>query len=454
MIANAKPLINITSTSISILETLLVNISLNASDLDDDTLVFTSNLSEFTMLNNAMLWYTNLTSSGAYTSKITVNDSADEDSAIINIEIINARDLDNDGNPDFNETDDDNDGISDENDFLIGNISAINTTIPISIIINGTSNLSKLFNGTFAVNISNGSETIIELNFTFNSSSTLDFGNLTINRTTSGNSAVSIRGVPNLFEYKKIIFLEKINTNVNSVCIKDADAGFDAISGACNLADELLLICDNSPFGQYACLDTGARYKITGLSHSAVKELCRDIDGDGYGTGCSAGSDCNDNDASKTTDCSNTNPAIFSQLNSAGSGVGGGPFFVCNKDWQCSEWSACVNKLQTRQCNFIKVPQHVQENPCPEETKFPATSQTCEAKMEKLKTTAAIPKNIEDKKLLTKQNIAQNLSSNKLESITGQAVKLGPEGFNRGIFIVIMEVAVIVGAYLAIKQIL
>ena len=108
---------------------------------------------------------------------------------------MDARDLDNDGNPDFNDTDDDNDGILDVNDFLLGNLNNINTTLTINLTINGTTNLSKLFNGTFFINISNGIDTIIEFNFTFNQNNTLDLGSITFNRTTNGSSAVSIRGI-------------------------------------------------------------------------------------------------------------------------------------------------------------------------------------------------------------------------------------------------------------------
>ncbi|MBI2101445.1 hypothetical protein HYT53_02440 [Candidatus Woesearchaeota archaeon] len=66
-----------------------------------------------------------------------------------------------------------------------------------------------------------------------------------------------------------------------------------------------------------------------------------------------------------------------------GSGGGGsGISYVCNMDWQCSEWSDCIDGLQTRQCNFVKVPQHSQETPCPEESKPLITSKKCEVKEE------------------------------------------------------------------------
>ncbi len=383
-ILNAKPSINITTQAITILETQLANISLNATDLDNDPLNFTSNKSDFILSNNALLWFTNLTSSGVYFVNVTINDSSDIDSVIVNVTVIDARDLDNDGNPDFNDTDLDNDGIQNQDDFLQGNLSSINTTLTLNFTINGTSNLSKLFNGTFTINITNGSDEIIDFNFTFNSSNTLDLGGLTINRTTNGSSAVSIKGNFTLFS-TKTIFLEKINTTAKAVCIKDADASFDAISSSCDSTNETLLKCDNTTSGQYTCFDTGTRYKITGLSHSAVKEQCRDVDGDGFGVGCAAGSDsCDNNPSQHTSDgCNPPSPSPSGGGGSSGGGGGGGgggtAGFVCNMDWKCGEWSVCINGIKTRQCDFAKVPQHVQDAECPTLEKSPLSSQKCEA---------------------------------------------------------------------------
>lgn len=65
---------------------------------------------------------------------------------------------------------------------------------------------------------------------------------------------------------------------------------------------------------------------------------------------------------------------------SSSGGGGGAAGFICNMDWQCGEWSGCLDGLQTRQCDFVKVSQHWQEIPCPEESKPPVKSQTCEVK--------------------------------------------------------------------------
>ena len=164
--------------------------------MNNDALTFTANDSRFSLEGIHLIWNTNLTDDGVYSVNVTVNDTEDIDSKIVTVTVLDVRDLDSDGNPDFNDTDDDNDGISDTNDFLSGNLSSINTTLTIiNITVNGTSNLSKLYNGTFFINITNGTHPIVEFNFTFNASNTLDLGSITFNRTANGSSAVSIRGL-------------------------------------------------------------------------------------------------------------------------------------------------------------------------------------------------------------------------------------------------------------------
>ncbi len=382
-IENAIPSINVVNSLISIEETQLANISVNATDLDGDSLNITSNNSEFKLEGDNLIWNTNLTSSGIYEVNITADDGYSTESATATVIVSDARDSDNDGNPDFNDSDDDNDGIIDDNDFLHGNLSSVNTTLSLGITINNISNLSGSFNGTFLVQVTNGSDLLIEFNFTFNSSNRLDLGNVTINSTSNGSSAISIKGTINLLNATKTFFLEKMNSSVKSVCIKDANAGFDSISPACDSSNETLVLCNNSSSGQYSCFDTGTRYRINGLRHSAVKELCRDNDGDGFGSGCAAGDDCNDGDASKTTDCSSPSSGSSGSGGSSGGGGGGGGGgsfgYVCNMDWQCGEWSGCINGFQARECSFVKVPQHVQQNACPVIDDKPQASKSCEA---------------------------------------------------------------------------
>ena len=233
---------------------------------------------------------------------------------------------------------------------------------------------------------------------------------LTINRTLNGSSAIAIRGL-NLFNSTKNVFLDKVNATVQSVCVKDADSSFESISSKCDGSNETLVACNNQSTGQYACFDTGVRYMVTGLNHSAIKEECIDNDGDGYGVGCSAGTDCDDNDRSKTTSCSsgsNNNGGGGSGGGGGGGGGGGAGGFVCNHEWQCSDWNICANVFQTRECNFAKVPQHVQDAECQDENKIPATTKTCEIKKEIIA--------VNESKLISEQIQQTNLSGAAIKS--------------------------------------
>ncbi|MEK6869306.1 MAG: hypothetical protein AABX74_03700, partial [Nanoarchaeota archaeon] len=312
-IRNAKPVINITLDSVTVNETQKVNITVNASDIDNDALNFTTNdSSKFSLNGIYFIWNTGLTDSGTYNFNITANDTEEIDSKVLTVIVLDARDLDNDGNPDFSDTDDDNDNINDDNDFLLGNASSINSTpsLNLNLTINGTTNLSKLFNGTFPIiitanisnNLTNATLRLVEFEYTFNSSNILDFGKITTNYTTAGFSGISLRGFTRpSSNFTKNFTIDKVNSTAKAVCIKDADASFESISSACNGNSEFLINCNNVTINGYTCFDTGTRYKITGLNHSSLKELCVDNDGDGYGDGCNLGSDNCDSNPSQHT---------------------------------------------------------------------------------------------------------------------------------------------------------
>ena len=372
IIKNTAPKINMTD-SITVNETQKVNISVSAFDIDNDLLTFDIDDPKFMSTDGTnFIWQTTLADSGTFDVNIIVNDTEDTDSKIVKVIVLDVSDMDNDG-------------IPDENDFLLGDAEDINTTLPLSLAINGTSNLSKPYEGTFLVEIINGNSTIVEFNFTFNSSSILDLRNIILNRTVNGSSAISLKGL-NLSKLNetKTFFLEKINSTVAAVCIKDIDTSLINISSECNSDNEFLVNCNNQSSNGYTCLDIGTSYKVVGLSNSVVKELCIDKDGDKYGTGCSLGFDCNDNDASKNTDCS-TN-SISSSGNSgsgpssSGGGGGGGSAsaFTCNMDWSCTDWSACENGWETRECSFVKVTQHKSTEECPVINKPPQMARKCE----------------------------------------------------------------------------
>ncbi len=91
------------------------------------------------------------------------------------------KDTDNDGIPDTEDDDLDNDGINDTIDFLIGNISNVNSNlINLDISVDSSANLSANLSGRKRVKFSQGNNTLLEFDFDLGNNSMLDLTNLSI----------------------------------------------------------------------------------------------------------------------------------------------------------------------------------------------------------------------------------------------------------------------------------
>jgi len=270
-IRNSAPLID-PLDPIEINETQTINITVNASDNDNDMLFYSINDSRFNQSNNSFVWHTNLTDSGFYVVLISVNDSSLKVNITLNITILDASDSDNDGNPDFNDSDDDNDGINDSCDTLLGNSSYISSSgiSNLSIFINNSSNLTQIFNSTLPVNITSNNKTLIFFEWNF-SNSTLYLNKIKINKTTiNGYNAISVQGI-NLLNKTKTIYLQ--HASGNKLCILDKEnASISEITSSCNGNNEISLSCDGQWHNNYRCTLQNDTYKIENLSHTALKE--------------------------------------------------------------------------------------------------------------------------------------------------------------------------------------
>ena len=169
--------------------------------------------------------------------------------------------------------DDDNDGLNDTQDNIIGNSTYIQNNFDnITVNVNGT-NDPLTANGISNVTIKENNNSVVEFEFNF-SADILDLSNITILKQTSNDSGSIIVSGINLPENKtKTIYIDNLNPVINTICIKDEEiASITEITINCNGTSELLLTCDSVEIEGYKCTDLGTRYEVTGLIHSGIVE--------------------------------------------------------------------------------------------------------------------------------------------------------------------------------------
>ena len=298
-IQNSPPLLS-SINNISVNETDQINITLSATDLDGNGLVYSINDSRFTELNSTSFQMnTTVNDSSIFTIRANVSDNITSDYQDVTITILDRQDSDSDNIIDLYDTDDDNDGLVDLSDTLVGNSSFITTsTITASVKINDSTNISgNAFTDTNNVSVYNGDDLILVFDFNF-SENTLNLANLTLDiQNTSTSGSIVISGLTLQSGQTKTAYIDDLDSTNTSVCVDDkADATIANISANCNEDNETLVICNGNSYGAYTCTDLGTRLKITGLNHSALSEQCVDVDGDGYYDEDCGGTDCNDDD--------------------------------------------------------------------------------------------------------------------------------------------------------------
>jgi subtilisin family serine protease len=266
---NYPPII-ISASDLEVIETEMAQADINATDIDGDILLYYYSAP----LNESGQWVPIMNQSGEYNVSVIVSDGQANSTASFTITVLDAPDYDGDMIKDSIDTDDDNDGILDVNDFVLGNVSNLITLLDdVQISING-SLLSAEVNGLGLVNISNGS-IFVSFNYMFNSSNVLDFSEVILNSTRISNQHyVAIRGITLSGNEKKTISLKNYSVVSNSICVKDAEINsFDEFTSRCNGADEVVVRCPGSA-GGYSCTYAGGIYTISGLNHSGVREFC------------------------------------------------------------------------------------------------------------------------------------------------------------------------------------
>ncbi|MBN1157260.1 PGF-pre-PGF domain-containing protein, partial [Candidatus Woesearchaeota archaeon] len=235
----------------------------------------------------------------------------------------NQKNFDNDSQGDACDNDDDNDGIADASDYLLGNSSDINTTMNITI----TSNNATIF-------FKEEDNMFVELNSS-DLNESINTKELVVEKNSKG---ILISGIKLKDNKTKTVYIAKL-PGYNTICIDDAEiTTITQISSGCNQVNEYFITCDGTVQQGYSCNLTAdnTTYKITGLKHSGVQQQCQDADGDGYGNYCAAGTDCADDDGTinpaasevcrdgKDNDCDGSIDENCQSTTSSGGGGGGG----------------------------------------------------------------------------------------------------------------------------------
>lgn len=331
------------------------------------------------LVNEGVLltFYKDTDGDGYYSNPVQACEPPDEGYATGVNKIDNCPDIANE-----DQSDADSDGVGDACDSLKGSNVNTNKEGGLSVEIGGSKDLDQEFSGTKQVKMSDvDSNPIVEFDWVFDTDSVLDLSGVTVNTDESaGTGSVQVNGLVLPSGVTKTVYVNKLTTS-NAVCIKDADnALVTEISSGCNGADEVQLSCSGTT-GAYTCtVESDNRYKITGSTHSAIKEYT----------------------------ITQTMTVSSGSSDSVGSSGGGS-----HCEYECVSWGACINGKQTRTCTPNMY--------CDEKSNNQAsTERTCSTKENtpvESKSTETIP--IESEQ--GNQPVQKKVSSNK-DTFTGRVI--------------------------------
>lgn len=182
----------------------------------------------------------------------------------------NYSDSDSDGIKDCVDTDNDNDGIADSEDKINGGSSDLSTNVPggLALYVNDTQDAAS-YAGVGRVKIANSSGcVIVEFDYDFSNALDLTSVNVTLGNE-SGFGSLIIRGI-NLSgqNVTKIAYIDRL-AGTNTICIIDDEVDSIIVEGDCS--NGIKLSCPGAN-GDYSCELADNRYKVSGLTHSAVAE--------------------------------------------------------------------------------------------------------------------------------------------------------------------------------------
>tara|TARA_Y100000310_G_scaffold345858_1_gene471574 strand:+ start:4848 stop:7985 length:3138 start_codon:yes stop_codon:yes gene_type:complete len=276
-------------------------INYTVEDHDGDDLTIEINDTRFTEEDGYFTWQTLMEDQGQVNVEITASDGLATTSQILVLQINNntnesIRDIDGDGIPDHMDPDADNDGVLDSEDSVVGDTEAIESNIEnLGISIGGSSDLSQPITGQQNIQIEDNGNTLLEFDFDFDSNN-LELNNIEITKqpAEADQGMLVINGI-NLPEGQtKTVFVDKINSTSEFICIKDIE-DVTSITQSCFGENEIPIYCDGQVYEGYTCTDLGNQLRVDGLKHSGIQEAQEiDADFDNFNNQ----EDCNDNNPS------------------------------------------------------------------------------------------------------------------------------------------------------------
>jgi len=199
---------------------------------------------------------------------------------------------------------------------IIGNLTTLTSRIGLSLY----SNLSLL---NLSANYSKKSQLvqfksgdIVRVEFNWNFSQPLNLDNINIEKQSSSDTRgyILVKGIP----ASKKVFVDRI-ANYSKVCAKNSElSSISDLSQNCDDSGEIILDCPETISG-ISCSISGNFFQVERLTSSAVRE--------------------------------------FQATNN------------CAQNWNCTAWSACISKIQTRTC--------ADRNNCNNLSGKPITNQSC-----------------------------------------------------------------------------
>ncbi len=198
---------------------------------------------------------------------------------------------------------------------IIGNSNSFtNSNLNITLYIDSSeANFSKIYNTTKQVELKEGN--ISRISFSYNFSNTLNLNEIEIIKQNSSSEFGYL--IVNGVEEEKTFYVDKKISRSNRICIKNAfTSSITAFSEECNSSNEYLINCPGTN-SLFECNISGSYFVVSGLTHSAVKEIISN----------------------------------------------------CNPQWNCTSWSSCISGNQIRSC--------IDTNFCGIISGKPAENQTC-----------------------------------------------------------------------------